>query len=179
MMAMTKTTSIDARRLSVAKHSKAELIRNVLKAKPDATADEINEFYKGKLVVIPREVHSTRWHMKNAEKGKVRAYSKKEKRKAPKKEKAAPKETPKKIAPRAVPNVDEWGQRRITPGDIGGVTPISHADKACVNKSDGLSLVRSLRYENAYLRWCLEGEKMGFFDTWLEESEKKGEASGD
>ena len=115
----------EPRKLKIGKHTKADLIRNVVAVHPEWTCAEAGAFYGDEDLF-------TSSHYSTIKKETIAAMA----------EEAAPEPSKKK---------------KLTAKKTKPDTPPPEVAK--------------LRNENAYLRWLLKGEREGFLNRWLEESD--------
>jgi hypothetical protein len=142
------TTTTKPQKLNVKEHTKAALIRNVLYANIDASEREIREFYGGKVqlgsghISMVRQALRRKQIREEAQTTLFDGEKTKTKTKVKKKAKKTAEET--KATPTAT----------ATPAST-SLPPID---------------VAALHDENRYLRWQLVGERQGYFERWLEET---------
>ena len=131
-------------KLKVDDHTKADLIRNVLRCNIDATYMEVGKFYGDEELFSSSQVSTCRGQVREEqqrEKKQLKLFEK-NKEKTAKKSNGVKKGARVVMSTMATPPVDDE--------------------------------VSALKDENSYLRWQLEGERAGFFDRWLEENEANG-----
>lgn len=131
-------------KLNPDEYTKADLIRNVLRANPDMPREDAGTFYGDETMFSSSQFSTIRTEIVKEQK-QLKLFEKNEAKtpegKTEKKNNGVPKGTRVVMSTLATPPVNDE--------------------------------VSALKDENAYLRWQLEGERAGFFDRWLEEHESE------
>lgn len=131
------------KKLNPEEHTKADLMRHILRAQPDISRSAAGEIY-GDPEMFASSQFST-----------LKSEIKQELKKKAKKVKAAGT----KKGSNGVSKRPAYTSPFDNPKDGGSVGPVKPSE------------VEQLRDENLYLKWQLLGERHGFFERWLEEND--------
>jgi hypothetical protein len=126
------------KKLNPEEHTKADLMRHILRAQPDISRSAAGEIYGDPEMFASSQFSTLKTEIKEELKKKAR------------KNKAAAKKA---------------GSNGVDKKKGSAFVASTHA------VGEMTSEVEKLRYDNAYLKWQLLGERQGFFERWLEEND--------